>query len=274
MKPAPFDYYRPYSTEDVLSALADMGEGAKILAGGQSLTAMLNLRLARPQALIDINFIDELTNIIETDGYIEIGAAVTQEQLLQYANANDDFPLLKLVLPWTGHYQTRQRGTVCGSLVHSDPSSELPLCLKLLQGEMVIQSKKRKRIVPASDFQLGLLETDVQPGEFVTAVRFPKKAQGSQFAFREISQRHGDFAIVAIALERTDNQDFKIGIAGVADTPTTKVLKYDELSECDDILNNFSWELGGADDVHASARYRRDLVRDLGKAMINEMSET
>ncbi|MEM9168082.1 MAG: FAD binding domain-containing protein [Pseudomonadota bacterium] len=269
MKPAPFDYYRPDTVADALRTLDELGEGGKVLAGGQSLIAMLNLRIVKPAALVDISQIQEMQSIRDAGDHIEVGAAVTQDALLSFVKERDDFPLLRQAMPWTGHYQTRQKGTVCGSLVHSDPSSELPLCLKMLQGEIVIQSKRKKRIVSADAFQLGLLETDVRPGELVTAVRFPKSKPDARFGFHEVSQRHGDFAMVAIAVEARDGAA-RIGVAGVADVPTVKEIRVNGGGGLADALNEFAWALGGADDVHATGRYRRHLVRTLGQSMIED----
>lgn len=272
MKPAPFDYARPETPSDALALLSQYGSESKILAGGQSLVPMLNMRLLKPAVLIDISRISKLANIVETDSYLEIGASVKQAELQSYLSSRPGFDLLALILPWVGHYQTRQTGTVCGSLVHSDPSSELPLCLTLLGGEVVINSAKSKRIVSAEKFQKGLLQTDVNETEMVTAVRFPKASNSSRFAFREVSQRHGDFAIVAIAVELND-AGLKIGVGGVADTPSVLSIPYLQDSALDDALNEFAWELGGVDDVHASAKYRRQLVRYLGKTLVAEVTQ-
>ena len=271
MKPAAFDYYQVENTDEALSILAEQGDGGKVLAGGQSLIPMLNMRLLKPTALVDISRVSSLNSISETDEFIEIGAAVTQAQLLKYVQSSDHYPLLKQALPWVGHYQTRQRGTVCGSLVHSDPSSELPLCLAMLEGEVLVQSRRRQRTLSAGEFQTGILETSLEAGELLTAVRFPRKPGTSKFLFKEISQRHGDFAIVAIAVERS-SQGIRVGVGGVADVPTIKSFPLLGDDEIDDALNDFAWELKGADDVHASASYRRELVRRLGKSLIQEVS--
>lgn len=269
MKPAPFDYYKPDTSTEVVSLLHDNGADVKILAGGQSLVPMLNMRLLSPKVLVDITLVKDLNFISEQKSWIEIGAAVTQAQLMEYLETTDAHPLLKQVMPWIGHAQTRAKGTVCGSLVHSDPSSELPLCLKMLDGEIVLRSKKGKRIVKAHDFQTGLLETDVREDELVVAVRFPKRDSQSHFSFREISHRHGDFAIIAIAVELSA-EAFRLCVGGIADVPTVVTSSRMSRSSLKDFLNEFAWELGGSDDVHATARYRRELVRQLGLELILE----
>lgn len=272
MKPAPFDYYKPDTITEVVSLLHDIGTDVKILAGGQSLVPMLNMRLLSPKVLVDIAQVQDLNFISEKQDCIEIGATVTQAQLMEHLKTTEDHPLLKLAMPWIGHSQTRAKGTVCGSLVHSDPSSELPLCLKMLGGEIVLRSKKGRRVVKADGFQTGLLETDVREDELVTAVRFPKRDTGSQFSFREISNRHGDFAMVSMAVELRA-EEIRLCVGGVADVPTVTTTSRLSRSALMDFLNEFAWELGGADDVHATARYRRELVRQLGFKLITETAD-
>ena len=134
MKPHPFDYVRADTVEEVIEVLAEHGDAARVLAGGQSLLAMLNLRLLEPEVLIDINRIAELSEIREVGGKIEVGAAVTQNRLMAWPGLKEKLPLLAAALPFVGHFQTRNKGTVCGSVAHNDPSSEIPLSLAMLQG--------------------------------------------------------------------------------------------------------------------------------------------
>src|SRR5580704_513981 len=153
MKPRPFDYVRPDTVEEVLALLAEYGDDARILAGGQSLVPMLNLRLIEPAVLIDISRIAELDVIRKADGKIEIGAAVTQNKLLAWPHLADKLSLLAAALPFVGHFQTRNKGTVCGSIAHADPSSEIPLALAVCGGDVVLQSKKRgERVLGANEF--------------------------------------------------------------------------------------------------------------------------
>ena len=150
MKPAAFDYACPDNLDEALALLAEKGEAARICAGGQSLGAMLNMRLASPAVLIDIAGLRELKSISIVDGAIEVGATVTQAELLAWPDLTASQPLLASLLPWIGHYQTRQRGTVCGSLAHSDPSSELPLAMALLRGEVVLRSRRGRSAMVVS----------------------------------------------------------------------------------------------------------------------------
>ncbi len=270
MKPAPFSYALPRTLDEALELLHEYGSEARILAGGQSLAAMLNMRLATPKVLIDIAELPELQTISRRCNHVEIGAGVTQAELMAWPELADTQPLLTMILPHVGHYQTRQRGTICGSLAHSDPSSELPLALALLQGEVVLRSKRATRTVAASDFQTALMTTDVGDDEMVVACRFPVADGNRQFGFREITQRHGDFAIVAIAAHSTEN-GVRLAAGGVADVPAA--IDWPRLSDRDlsDALNDFAWQLGGNDDVHATARYRRDLVRRIGRTIALEV---
>ena len=149
MKPRPFDYVRPDTVDEAVALLAEHGDDARVLAGGQSLMAMLNLRLADPAVLIDIARIAELDAIRDLGDRIEVGAAVTQNKLLAWPELADKLPLLAAALPFVGHFQTRNKGTVCGSIAHADPSSELPLSLAALDGEVVLRSQRGTRMLAA-----------------------------------------------------------------------------------------------------------------------------
>src|SRR5262249_16828929 len=178
-------------------------------------------------------------------------------------------PLVHAALPHIGHFQTRNRGTICGSLCHADPSSELPLCLAALEGEVLLRSRRRKPVLKATDFHLGLRTTAREPDELGVAARYPLARAGWRYAFREVSRRHGDFAIVALAAAVGDGK-IRLGVGGVADRPTVR--EWDKLDDRDlsDALNDFAWDLGGDDAIHATARYRREMVRRLGRKLIEE----
>ena len=269
MKPAPFDYLRAASTEEALGGLASAGDDARILAGGLSLVPMLNFRLVEPAMLIDISGIGPLDYIRLDGNTVEIGAATRQSALEHWDGIAGKLPLLHKAFPYIGHYQTRSRGTVCGSVAHADPSSELPLCLATLGGEVVLRSAAGERRVAGGDFQTGMLTTAKRGDEMVGAVRFPVADPGCGYAFAEMAQRRGDFAIVALAAAASGGK-IRLGVGGVADHPTMREWDGLEGSALDDALNAFAWDLGGYDDVHASARYRRELVRRLGRKVIEE----
>jgi 2-furoyl-CoA dehydrogenase FAD binding subunit len=268
MKPRPFDYIRPDTVDEALSILAEHGEDARILAGGQTLIAMLNLRVVEAPVLIDITRIRELDAIREVDGTVEIGATVTQNGLLQWPSLVEKLPLLHAVLPFVGHFQTRNKGTVCGSIAHADPASEIPLALALLGGQVMLRSQKGARTPSASEFQQGMLLTARAPDELITAVRFP--IVNARVAFREVARRHGDFAIIAIAAAAENRESVRVGIAGVADRPAVRSLQVDGAASLQNAIERLAWELEGYDDIHASARMRRDLLRGLGPIVVEE----
>lgn len=269
MKPAPFDYIRAASLEEAVEVLAEFGARARVLAGGQSLMPLLNFRLAEPELVVDISSIDSLNSIRIDDDSVEIGAGVTQSELLDWPKLKEELPLLALALPYIGHFQTRNRGTICGSIAHSDPSSELPLCLAILDGEVDLRSIQGTRRLKATAFQTGMLCTAKTPQEIVVAARYPRRKPGEGYAFRKISRRHGDFAIVALAARATAS-GVLLGVGGVADRPAVRDLGGASGAKLAEVLNTFAWQMGGNDDIHATAGYRRELVRRLGPKVIEE----
>lgn len=269
MKPQQFDYLRAGSIEEAVAELAETGEDAKILAGGQSLIAMLNFRLAEPEVLVDIAGVDALSYIREDGNMVEIGAGTTQGELQAWDELPEKLSLLHKAFPHIGHFQTRNRGTVCGSIAHADPSTELPLCLATLGGEVVLRSKKGERRLKAAEFQLGMLTTARRPDELVAAARYPKARPGAGYAFREVARRRGDFAIVALAASASGDV-VRLGIGGVDDKPTVREWTGLADGDLDVALNDFAWDLGGYDDIHATSKYRRKLVRALGRRVIEE----
>jgi 2-furoyl-CoA dehydrogenase FAD binding subunit len=269
MKPRRFDYVRPDLADEAVATLAEYGDAASVLAGGQSLMAMLNLRLAEPAVLVDIASLKELDYIRIADGKVEVGAAVTQNRLKDWPELAGKLPLLAAALPFVGHFQTRNKGTVCGSVAHADPSSEIPLVLATLGGEVVLRSHRGVRVLAAADFQRGTLTTAREPDELVLAVRFPVQP-AARVAFREVARRHGDFAIIAVAACVDDHDTVRIGVGGVADRPATRRAAIDRAAEAKDIFEALAFELKGYDDLHASARLRRDLLRRIGPVVVEE----
>ena len=269
MKPRRFDYVRPDSADEAVAVLAEYGEAASVLAGGQSLMAMLNLRIAEPAVLVDIARLTELDYIRVAWNKVEVGAAVTQNRLKDWRELASKLPLLAAALPFVGHFQTRNKGTVCGSIAHADPSSEIPLVLATLAGEVVLRSQRGTRVLPAGDFQRGMLTTARAPDELIVAVRFPIQSTRG-FAFREVARRHGDFAIIAVAAWVDDRNTVQIGIGGVADRPAVRRATIDTVADANDIFESLAWELAGYDDMHASARLRRDLLRRVGPIVVDE----
>ena len=270
MKPSAFDYVRAESLDEALEVLRDEGSEARIIAGGQSLMPMLNMRLAKPRILVDIMRLDELRKIEPKQGRIAIGATVRQAELLEWPSLDRELKLLSLALPWTGHAQTRSRGTICGSIAHADPSAEMPLALLALGGEIVLCSARKRRRVAARDFFLGVMVTDRRDDELIEAVEFPS-AGNRRCAFREVARRHGDFAIVACAAVATEH-GVRLAVGGVADMPVAREFDALEGGALDDALNAFAWDVDARDDFHATARYRRDLVRVIGRELVMEVT--
>jgi 2-furoyl-CoA dehydrogenase FAD binding subunit len=269
VKPAAFDYVRAESVEEALDVLAQEGADAQVLAGGQTLVPMLSMRMARPAVVVDIMRLPELDRIESADGAIRVGAAVRQRTLEHQADLATRQPLLAAALPWIGHAQTRSRGTVCGSVAYADPSAELPLVLTALGGEIELRARRGARRVAATTFFTGIMSTERKDDELIEAVRFPAARAGTGYAFREIGRRHGDFAIVACAA-MVDAHTARLAIGGVADRPTARALPLPGDPALDDALDAFAWDLEARDDLHATAAYRRQLVRRLGRQTLEE----
>jgi 2-furoyl-CoA dehydrogenase FAD binding subunit len=266
MKPAKFDYVRAETLTEALDVLHHHGSDARILAGGQSLIPMLNMRLARPAVLVDIMHIPGLDTINDTGQALHIGAACRQQTLLARPDLSRRQPLLAAALPWVGHTQTRSRGTICGSIAHADPSAEISLVLIALGGEVVLRNHRRRRRLPAELFFTGMMATARAEDEIIEAVSIPTARPGTGYAFREIARRHGDFAIVGCAAI-IDQNTARLAVAGVADQPTARDFT---LTDLEAALDAFAWDLDARDDLHATAAYRRELVRQVGRQTIEE----
>ncbi len=278
MKPAAFEYCQPETLDEALALLAEFGEDACVLAGGLSLAAMLNMRLVRPTAVIDINRVPDLAAIEIGDTSVRTGALVRQADLMASKIAMEALPLLALALPHVGHYQTRSRGTVGGSVAHADPSAEIPLSLLVLGGEVLLRSRNKKRRISSADFFQGLLTTARAPDEMVTALVWPRHDANDGYAFDEVAQRHGDFAITAAASRARVDANGKIvelalAFGGVEDRPV--------LADCGayvgapataetarDAAERASAAVDPVEDLQANADYRRQLVRVLGAKVI------
>ena len=269
MKPARFDYIRTETLAEAHAALAADGNDARVIAGGQSLLPMLSMRLARPKVVVDIMHLPELRKIEDDGNAIRIGAGVRQAELLVWPGLARSQPLLAAALPWIGHAQTRSRGTVCGSVAHADPSAEIPLVLVALDATVELSSHRKTRNVAAAAFFTGMMSTARQPDELIESVIVPNKRRGHGYAFREFGRRHGDFAIVSCAAVAGPN-NIRLAIGGVGDKPSTRDFAALDGGALDDALDAFAWELDARDDLHATARYRRELVRRMGRATIEE----
>jgi aerobic carbon-monoxide dehydrogenase medium subunit len=284
MKPAPFQYIRPPSVDEALAALANHGDDAKILAGGQSLVAMMNLRLVKPSALIDINRLADLDYIRLEDGALAIGALTRQSAVESSSVIAETCPLMSEAIRYVAHKPIRNRGTIGGNLAHADPTSELPAVAVALGATFTAHSQRGQRTIAASDFFLGPLTTALQHDELLVEVRFPAWASGQGWSFMEISPRAGDYALVAVAatlqVQNGVCQSARLVYSGLDDHATRATAAEQALAG--QPANEASFRQAAevaanhgdpASDFHASAEYRRDLVRVLTRRALLQALE-
>jgi carbon-monoxide dehydrogenase medium subunit len=272
VKPARFAYARAGSVEDALALLEQHGDEARVLAGGQSLVPLMNFRLARPSALVDIGRLSELAYVRRDNGHVRVGAVTRQHEVERDPAIAEGCPLVAQATRLIGHVQIRNRGTVGGSIAHADPAAEYPAVALALGADLVVRSSAGERVVPAGDFFTAPFTTAVETGELLVEVQFPTWANGADF--QEVSRRHGDFAIAAsaVALAVRDGTIARagIGLAGVGGT----ALKAEEAEQLltgqtpgEELFREAAdaaaagTSPGG--DIHGSSRYRKDLVRTL-----------
>jgi carbon-monoxide dehydrogenase medium subunit len=285
VKPAPFAYLAARSVPECLAVLAEHGDEAKVLAGGQSLVPMLALRLARPEHLVDVNRIAELAAVHRDNGSLVVGATTRHAVLEHDAEIAAAVPLLARVAPYIGHFQIRNRGTLGGSLAHADPAAELPAVARVLDAEIEVAGPGGVRRVPAADFFEGVFTTSLHPDELVTAVRFPVWGPGSGFAVEEVARRHGDFAIVGalaavqVRVGRLDR--VAVALTGMGSVPERAADVERELTGAAvadlDLVAAGEQAVAGlepAADVHAGAAYRRKVAAALvTRALSNAVEE-
>ena len=224
MKAAPFAYHRPESVKEAADMLAEFGDDAKVLAGGQSLVPMLAMRLTHFDNLIDISRVDELCGIDLDDGAVRVGATTSHALVGMDDEVADSVPLLTMATPHIGHFQIRTRGTLGGAIAHADPAAEYAAVALALDADMEAYSSRGPRAIPAAEFFTGLWETSLASDEILTAVRFPVWDGRSGFAVHEFARRHGDFAIAgAVAAVQVDADDrvsrCGVGLLGLGSTP-------------------------------------------------------
>jgi len=223
VKPAPFAYAKARSVEDAVALLSQHGEGAKLLAGGQSLIATLNMRLSAPKLLIDLNAIADLSGIVVKDREIRIGAMTRHADIERSEVITKCAPLLAMAVPHIGHPAIRNRGTIGGSIAFADPAAELPACLLALGGSVEIAGPKGRRSVKADDFFTGLYETAIGADEMLTLIRLPAADATARYGFAELSRRHGDYAVAGLAASAMADgaklKDVRLAFFGVDLTP-------------------------------------------------------
>ena len=285
MKPAPFAYKAPGSLDEALDLLQQHGDEAKPLAGGQSLVPLLNMRVLRPSVMVDLNRVRGLDRIEPVNGEVRVGALVRQRALEDSQLTPQRLPLVAEALPHVGHFVTRNRGTVGGSIAHADAAAELPLCLTVLGGEVVVRSTAGTRTVAADAFFVTHFTTTLAPGELVVETVWPALGRGWGFAFEELSQRHGDYGLsIAACALRVDGgrvAEARVGVGSVVDRPTlvetalageavTAELAREAAIAAAATLTAFA-------NLHASAKYQRHLTavlveRAIGRAWRNAVA--
>jgi carbon-monoxide dehydrogenase medium subunit len=217
VKPAPFRYHRPRSLADAVALLSRYSD-SKLIAGGQSLGPMMNMRLVQPAELIDLNAVAGLDFISEKDDFLEIGALARHHAVANSSSVRTCCPLLAEAAGTIGHYAIRSRGTLGGSLAHADPAAQLPLAAATLGAQIVVNGRRGERRIAARDFFVSMMTTALEPDEIVVCARFPKAAPGERHAYMQFSRRTGDFAIVAAAVV-LNAKGLRIGVGGVEDRP-------------------------------------------------------
>jgi len=280
VKPPRFRYFAPASVDEAVALLATHADTAKVLAGGQSLVPMLNMRLARPEVIVDINRIDGLSHLEVRDGELVVGALARQRAVEKSPEVAARVPVLREAIGYVGHVQIRNRGTVTGSIVHADPSAELPAVLALLDGSVRVQGPAGTRDVPWQELFLTYFTTTLGPDELAIEARFPLPPAGAGWSFLEVARRHGDFALVGVAAQVTVDeagriQEARLALTGVGGTPVrperAEALLAGQTLE-DDVLAAAAEAVREAiepeSDIHASADYRRHVAGVLtGRAL-------
>ncbi len=282
MKPAPFEYVAPESVQEALSLLDQHGDAGKILAGGQSLGPLLNMRLASPEIIIDINRLNELSYVRQQDEHLEIGALARQRTLERSILIPQRWPLLCEAAPHIGHPTLRNRGTICGSIAHADPAAELPAVATALDAELRILGSEGERTVHSKDFFVSFMTTNLETTELLVEARFPPTQPRTGHAWVEIARRHGDYALVGVAAVLTLSGDgiceaARLVYTGVASVPFDAQEAAELLLNEEPTEDSFAAaaERAAADsepgsDVHASAEYRRHLVRVLTRRALKK----
>ncbi len=280
MKPAPFAYAKAHSVEDAVALLAQHGDGAKLLAGGQSLIATLNMRLSAPKLLIDLNGIAGLSGIALRDGRVEIGAMTRHVEIERSDVIAKHVPLLAMAMPHIAHPAIRNRGTIGGSIAFADPAAELPACLLALGGTVEITGRQNKRLVQADDFFKGLYETALGPDELLTSIRLPAASPDARHGFAELSRRHGDYAVAGLAASAmADNgklKNVRLAYFGVDLTPVRAKGAEAALAagDIEEAVAALAADLDPPDDVQETGPVKKHLAGVLLRRVTQQMTGT
>jgi len=277
VKPAPFAYTKAKTLKEAVTLLAKHKDDARLLAGGQSLIATLNMRLSAPDLLIDINGIKNLNGIAKKGKYVEIGALARHTQVERSDVIAKHAPLIALAMPHIGHPAIRNRGTFGGSIAFADPAAELPACLLALGGEIDIAGPRGKRKVKADDFFKGLFETALRPQEMIVAVRVPAADKTTRVGFAELARRQGDYAMVGLAASARGNgkglDNVRLAYFGVGDTPVRARKAEAALAAGDVEAAVKALDLDPHDDVQATARTKKHLAGVLLRRVAKQLME-
>jgi aerobic carbon-monoxide dehydrogenase medium subunit len=284
MKLPHVDYEAPKTVSEAVELLAEHQDEASVLAGGQSLIPLLALRLARPEVLIDINGVDELSGVSVADGWVAIGAMTREYVAEESETVAETVPLLAAALPLIGHEAIRSRGTVGGSLAHADPAAELPAVARALDAEFVVRGQSGERVVPAAEWFEGFLTTSRRPDELLVEVRFPAAGRGAGISFQEVARRHGDFAIVGLAASLTLSEgaisDARLAFAGISDVPVRAVDAEDLLvgqepsaELFDEAARCATDDIDPPADLNGSSDYRRKVAAALVRRGLRAASD-
>ncbi len=276
MKPAPFAYRKPQSLDEAMALLGQHPD-SRLLAGGQSLIATLNMRLSAPTLLIDINGIDGLDRIVLKDGTVEIGALVRHAQAERSDTIAQQAPLIARAMPFIGHPAIRNRGTLGGSIAFADPAAELPACLLALDGEVEAIGPRGKRTIKAESYFKGLYETALGPQDVLTAIRVPAADKNTRTGFAELARRHGDYAIVGLAAcARTDGKslaDVRLAFFGVGATPLRAKKSEAALASGDVDAAVAALDLDPHDDIQATSAVKQHLAGVLLRRVATQLLE-
>ena len=284
MKLPHVDYEAPKTVSEAVELLAEHQDEASVLAGGQSLIPLLALRLARPEVLIDINGVAELSGVSVADGWVAIGAMTREYVAEESETVAETVPLLAAALPLIGHEAIRSRGTVGGSLAHADPAAELPAVARALDAEFVVRGQSGERVVPAAEWFEGFLTTSRRPDELLVEVRFPAAGRGVGISFQEVARRHGDFAIVGLAASLTLSEgaisDARLAFAGISDVPVRAVDAEDLLvgqepsaELFDEAARRATDDIDPPADLNGSSDYRRKVAAALVRRGLRAASD-
>jgi len=279
VKPAPFAYTKAKSLDHAIELLARPDGEARLLAGGQSLIATLNMRLSAPQLLIDLNGIGGLAGITVKNGGVEIGAMTRHAEVGRSTDILKHAPLIALAMPHIGHAAIRNRGTLGGSIAFADPAAELPACLLALGGEVVFAGPNGKRTVKADDFFKGLFETALGPRDVLTAIRVPAATSDMRVGFAEFARRHGDYAMVGLAAcAQADGKglgDVRLAYFGVGNTPLRAKKAETKLTEgnIDEAVKALASDLDPPGDVQATKATKKHLAGVLLRRVVKQLME-